>query len=199
MLSEARASLEQFRTADTLAEKRRAWSHFLYSADAIREKLKAGSQDAGGSTAGWWGKVTHELKGDQVFAYIQAARNSDYHGVEEVAVAEPSYFAIGPIRILLDAPEEASLAEQARAGTQERFYIDGMPATKEQVADTGLGFVGPRPAELRLVQVSNRGVAFDPATTHLGQDIDGTDPLVVGQAVMAHLASILIDAQKYVD
>jgi hypothetical protein len=80
-LDYARGAVESLSKAKNAKEVGRAWQEYLSNIDAIYEKLRNGAK-YNGVSEGWYGRVKHARKTDELLRYLHHARNADLHGLD---------------------------------------------------------------------------------------------------------------------
>lgn len=81
-LDYARGAVEALAKGKNSKEIGRAWQEYLSNIDAIYEKLRNGSK-YNGASEGWYGRVKHIRKTDELLRYLHHARNADLHGLDQ--------------------------------------------------------------------------------------------------------------------
>jgi hypothetical protein len=199
-LASAQAAVVEFENGLTVGAQKQAWWRFLTDSAAVYEKLKAGSIDAGGRSAGWFGRVTAARKGDPLLAYIHHARNCEYHGLEETVAARGRSIGIhdaqGRLMFGFVGPSDENDEPTAPpSDIQSDLYVNDVEITAENSHSHGLS-APIRPASLYLVDVvdGRSGKKFPPPELHLGAKIDGTNPSCVAKATIDYLQYLVEQA-----
>jgi hypothetical protein len=196
----ARDAIGDFGGADNLLRQRKAWWHFLQASSAVYEKLKVGATQTGGATYGWWSRVVKERREDQLLNYIHQARNCSHHGIEEFTEDVGGSVQIGPLSFNYDPDENRSFTEETDQFSERRgtLYINGVAVTEKEAVATGLFRRHKSALVLTPVTNDHYGDTFSTADEHLGDKIDGRDPLVVGKAALEYYRNLLTAAQYFV-
>lgn len=185
-LEKARLALQRLEQTKDPVETESAWSDLILAASSIYSKLEQGSKITG-SAVGWYGRKSHERKNDPLLSYLLHARNADEHGIKDIT-------------------------RVAKGEGQIRFYEPFDPAKlegkkliigRDPLGNLVLGKSSDAPFSVEvhneptcvLVPVKDRGVSYQPPTTHLGQQLDDTTPLAVGRLAVLYLEALINDAR----
>jgi hypothetical protein len=157
-----------------------AWGDFLLAANSIYSKLEAGAK-GGGPSDGWFGRMTHERRNDELLSYIHHARNTEEHGLAATTVREPGGIAINGDVII-----------SGGIGPGQRLDVTGIPGGRPPSIQI-------RNPSVKLVPVLDRyRKVFQVPTKHLGAVLDDCSPRNVAGLALNYLR-VLIDAgAKYI-
>src|SRR5262249_41256727 len=145
-VAKAEASLAAMRGAKSYAEFRAGWSDFLLAGGRVYTKLEQGAK-SNNKSAAWFGKQKHERRTDPLLSYIWHARNADEHGLAEITEHTPGGIGIG-------STGQTHIKSMAISGRK----ITHLDATGSPLVVT------ITPDRVRLMQVIDRGVAYNPPT-----------------------------------
>lgn len=179
-IKEMELALLRMQNSKVLTEFDAAWSAFLGSAHRIYSKLEQGAKTKSASAA-WFGRKRHERKTVALLSYIHHARNVDEHGLSEITEKTPGSVAlgVGPGRWRFDGT----------LGPTGAMTITAMGGQVSGVSK----FVEIREPKIRLVQVIDRGIKYDPPKNTDGSDME---PIEAAQLALAHLTHIVEDAKR---
>jgi hypothetical protein len=152
-LKRAREEAQHLRRLKSMDDARRHWFDFLQAANGVFVKLEKGAQNYPKSR-GWWDRLKHRRKKDELLAYLHHARRVEEHGLN--------------FSTELGAPHIELVADD--------YVIPEDRRGKEVILN-----LGPRmkrikttlPAGLQLVDVvdDQYGDVFPVPTTHLGKPL----------------------------
>lgn len=200
-LSSARFAIRAFEDAKNVGEQKRAWWQFLTAASAVFEKLRAGAHESGGRSSAWYGRLKAARKADPLLSYVHHARDADYHGIEESSAAKPFTYGIHDARgnlmfgfVASEPSDDESISSPPNLKAD--LYVDNTEITPENAAQFGVG-APIQAARVYLVDVVDDrfGDRFPTPKSHLGEVIDGTNPLEVAKATVAYLEKVIVEAR----
>lgn len=163
------------------------WVEFLTLSATIFEKIKAGAGKSG-SSYGWFGKKIKDRKDDPLLSYVQHARNSEQHGIEDITQTWDRHRfvgAAGSVLTGLNVPEGAIVGE-----------IIAFDASGHRVRLTT-----SQSKEVRLVAVHDKkhNVSFDVPKSHLGNQLpDNLTPEYVAGLALEYLKDLIAQAKELV-
>ena len=176
----AAAKLNAMQNAVDLASYAQLWSEFLGHIQRTFTKMKIATTK--GASKGWYDKIESQRRDDELLSYIRHARNADEHGVEPVTVQRPGGIGIGP-----------------KIGNS--LYVDHLEIRNGEM------IIGPElaknakiefiPASVHLSSVRDRGLDYQPPRNHLGTTLQETTPIVVAQAALKYLQTMLSEAEQF--
>lgn len=179
-LEKAQQALRTLKEARSLQEMRDQWHDLLLAASTVFSKLEQGAKGCGQSEA-WFGKRRKERKDDPLLRYVQQARNSAEHSLQD-----------------LTSGTEISVSMRAgdiKAG--QSFGLRRLPDGTMVPATTGDPTkMQIRGRQIRLVPVQNRGVEYNPPNEHLGQPVSNLAD-DVGSKLVLYLEAMLTEAAKF--
>lgn len=177
-LERARPAVERLeRMGFNFTDLESAWWSFLLAASGVYGKLEQGSKGHGPSE-GWFGRVKHQRKADELLSYIHHARNSEEHSIEGSAQQEKMS--------LVAHSKETKLVRDGQGNVTKVIHPVGVPISLQAIAPY-----------LRLVRVTDSrfGDAFDPPTSHLGQSLPDSAPATVARAGLTYLERLIAEAE----
>lgn len=182
--------------AGSISDQGDAWFRFLTAHSAIFEALKAGALDAGGSWSSWFGQIRGVRRRDPLLSYLHHARDCDYHGVAEssarTSARATAFIGDIPIMTISGATfDDDSTIEDLKAANpfaNAKALVNGK--------DVPLRYVLQHQTLALIPVVDERfGDEFPPPRSHLGRDIDGTNPAEVSKLATNYTKRIISDAQ----
>ena len=178
-LHKARNSHGKLVNAQSAGEAESAWSDFLYAAGRIYSKLEKGSKGHSKSEP-WFGRVKNERRTDALLSYIHHARNTDYHGIENVTERK--------LRLTLRGEKGARLyGLVVDHGGQAHHH----PLNTKVIAETTVGL------QLSLVIDDRFGDTFNPPESHLGKAIQDRTPKGISTLAMKYLERLVRDGAEF--
>lgn len=151
-----------------------AWDDFLIAAAGVYSKLEQGAKDDKASAA-WYQGRKQARKHDDLLRYIHHARNSEEHTIAGSVDQVGFRFT--------DCGKDVRLVDRGPG----RLPDVVVPATSS-------GSLKILPPGARLLPVRDRGVVYDPPSTHLGQPIEGRNPYMVTKLAVEYLAAMVTEA-----
>ncbi|MET4211454.1 hypothetical protein [Bradyrhizobium sp. LA2.1] len=184
-LQRADKALYALKTATRYEEAEEAWSDFLLAASTIYSKLEQGSKSKG-SSAGWHGRKKKERKDDPLLSFLHHARNSDEHGIERVAERGGNIRDLGGKPLMFNEYREHVITD-VRDGETGEIKLQNIKAILH----------GP---SLVMIRVHDRGVSYDPPTTHMGKTIEVEDNSLIGVASLGfeYLTKLVAEAETLI-
>jgi hypothetical protein len=178
-LEETKAALCSMESADSLAKMETAWSDFLIKANRVYTKLEQGAK-GNNKSAPWFGRKQSERKKDPLLRYIKNARHADEHGLERVTARHGHGVGLGAAPGKSVAINEPIRISNTEKGSTVEFLGSGKPPS-------GL-VVHFYPPGVRLVEVTNRGVKYQPP--------EDTNPTSVAKKAITCLEALVAEAEK---
>jgi hypothetical protein len=191
-LDRAKAELVAMENADSFKKIEEGWSDFLTMANRVYVKLEQGAKVSGPSK-GWFGLKIHERKVDPLLKYIKNARDVDEHGLQQITDRQDAGVGVKFPTATNDAPV---IVKSGRiAGGQISFELEdpNTPVTIRII-----------PSTVKLVEVINRGVRYQPPEEHMGQPIPQIHPIAhphpvaVARLTVSHLDALIGEAKSRV-
>ena len=175
----AESALREAKLACNQISFYRAWSEFLNSIDAA---YNCYGQSTGvcQRSVEWFKELSRLRKSDPMLQYLWQARNADNHGIEAPAEFVPGRLSMGgdrdfgfsrEISIKLDF-DERTLTQHIQARS-----LDGKPISLKTA-----------PPKALLLPVENRGVTYQPPSSHLGQPLTTLNPIDVGDLALRYFS-----------
>ena len=124
----------------------RRWSEFLVEHQRWFTRMQQALER--GPSAAWFGTLKGSRKSDPLFHYLHQARHADEHGLERIADAQPGSVGIG--------------VGGGRVHIERLIIENGVITHLAGSQDGGPLKVRVTEAHLKLNQVENRGVIYDP-------------------------------------
>lgn len=182
-LESAKARLKDLETSKDYASARRHWYDFLFSSNAVFSILEQGAKGFDKSE-NWLGKKRHERKNDPLLSYLHHARNADEHGI-------PSVTELDRQKIVFVENGKPIAALEGIVGNTGRFQSlsDDKSPNFSKVTELRI-----YPDRAKLIEVSDRGVAYAPPSTHLGSAIDENGPIAVAGLMVRYIESMIDEA-----
>lgn len=196
VVQKAVADLEICKDYDAFSD---IWYTFLVAAKNVYTVLEQGAKTTPQSRQ-WFGSKNQQRKNDPLLRYVTEARNDDEHGLEPISTYVPSVLNIGVTRSGTSSHMKDENGNVfIGCGTAYSFVgakphrLPGM-----QALDGKPILVEDTQAHVKLVRVHDRSRnPHDPPTSHLGEKIDGSSPLVVAKAMTSYLETLVAEAQGF--
>lgn len=189
-LSRAGRARQALSIAKTIEETRSAWSDFLNAVAAIYEILKVGSGKYG-SSAGWYGRVIKERKQDELLRYLHHARNSDYHGLEEVTGDK----GLRVLRLMPDGTYAGAMTTDSGDGDLSSFRSGVInPDGTQTIITTPI--IQTKFATLVAVTDELHGDRFEVPTRHWGEDYNFHEPINAAATATPYLEALVCVADE---
>lgn len=164
------ASMKRAVHPATVHSFRNSWYHFLVAITSVFEILRSTAK-GDRSDDPWFGQYVSEAAKDPLLRYVKQARGVEYHGVEESSIAR-----LGAAEVIGTLTGIATLL--TKDGKSIKQQLVG-----PVVADDP-GFVDNATLEFRhdLQDVQDhRGNIFPVPTSHLGDALEGSGPVLVAE------------------
>jgi hypothetical protein len=187
--------LEFCKDYDTFSD---IWYQFLIASKNIYTQLEQGAKSSAKSTL-WFGERNKFRKSDQLLRYVTEARNSEEHGLQPNSRFVPNELRLGVSKPGMSSEIQDQNGNVFSGCGTAISYSGSMPTSlpKLQALDGKPILAEFHPAHVKLVQVQDRhGNRYDPPTSHLGVQIDGSEPLTVAKAMMTYLEQLLAEAES---
>jgi hypothetical protein len=179
-LSRANAAFEHMENSQRLEDIDSAWSDFLTAAHRIYSKLEQGAKVAEASKI-WFREKKYQRKTDPALQYIHHARNADEHGIVRVTEKTAGGLAlgVGPGAWRFD-------------GTLGPGGAMKITALGDQVPGVSK-FIDVIPSKVRLRDVIDRGVKYEPPKRAEGQELT---PIEVAKSALVMLQELVEQAES---
>jgi hypothetical protein len=148
-------------------------------------KLKIAAKD--GPAKGWYDKIEHARKTDELLIYVRHARNADEHGVEEITQKQ--------MRHILMKPKDRTKRTQVDYVGMRTDPSGNTTVAAGPIAMQNLN-IEVTPSKVVLIPVRDRGSTYQPPAQHLGMPIT-PDPIEVARLALAYLEATLADAEQF--
>jgi hypothetical protein len=185
-LQKAEEAYQRLCEGTSMEDFRSDWTDFLLASNAVYSCLEQGAKRKPQSQQ-WFGQLKNERRKDPLLQYIHQARNADEHGL--AAVFEPSddgFVEVGGPGVTVYG---ATIIEDGNTVFNEK-WPEGL---------TGGKVFNNRRPELVRVRDDRFGDEFDPPESHLGNPINGRNPVLVARAALDYQRKILEIAEHYVN
>ena len=150
------------------------WSEFLVAANRIYTKLEQGAK--AGSSKGWFDSKKHLRRTDPLLSYLQHVRNVDEHGIEQVAELHPPTMAF--------QTDEGRKEIPMTPGTHTIEFFGSPPK------------IGWLPPTVRVIPVVDRGITYEPPSSHLGRRIEDSGLFDIANLALEYLQSLVAEAKE---
>lgn len=170
----------------TVQSFRDNWYQFLVAITSVFEILRSTAKGDWRDEP-WFGQYIGEVRKDPLLLYVKQARGADYHGVEDSSVAR-----LGATEVIDTLRCTATfLTNEGRSIKQQldAIVVEGDPGFDENVS-----------SEFRHVLKDvqdHRGNIFLVPTSHLGEMLESSDPLLIaGKALEYHRRLVAMARQR---
>ena len=179
-LLRAQRCISRMKSAKSYDEYDEAWSDFLSRIENVFNRIKVAAEYHH-QYPSFSSKTNHLRSTDSLLIYLKQARNSAHHGI-----ADTSKFVSGGFSINPATPGAAvhirslTIDEQGNA-----TIIPGSPIKLEL-----------HPSTIEAIPCRNRGVTYNPPTSHLGEVLDSKSPVLIAELGMEFYSSYLLEAEE---
>ncbi|MDN3571820.1 hypothetical protein [Methylobacterium longum] len=178
--SKALSDLESIKNYDDFID---IWYVLLTASKNFYTILEQGSKISAQSRQ-WYGAKKQERRSDPLLRYMYEARNDDEHGLNLGSEDVPGSLAIGVNKPGFSSAMSIS-GTFGPGGNLSVKSLDGKPVLVEQTLP-----------HARLISVRDRSnVEYKPPTEHKGQPLESNLPLPVAKLMVAHLETMIVQAQ----
>ena len=164
-LEHARTALEKLAAAPDVDSLDQHWTSLLRHLERTWNKAVAQLKRSP-KFQGWpeRGHIEQLRSSDPLLAYLRFARGADEHGIDPIATKTPGAIGINPAEGTSMYIEEMTIrGGHIRIKSPNRLKIDVIAA------------------KYTLSAVTNRGVQYPVPTTHLGEQLPGSDPVTLAK------------------
>jgi hypothetical protein len=175
----AAGKLQEIRGANQLEKISELWSEYLTCIQRSYTKLRIACRN--GPSKGWCDKVFHTRDDDELLKYVLHARNADEHGIAKITKEKSGGVGLNP-------------KEGNFLGVDELTISGGRLSMGPALAANAK--IETFPAEVLLVPVRERGVAYAVPSMHLGNKLADVNLLAVAEAADQFLRAKLDEADK---
>lgn len=159
------------------------WYSFLTAAKNVYTVLEQAAKVSPQSRQ-WFGRKASERRADELLQYLYEARNDDEHGLEPISRHESGSLAIGVAKPgFSNAMRIGGMI--GPGGSLQVESLDGKPILIEHI-----------PSRFLLNEVRARGRIVQVPAKHKGQELDDQSPLAVATLGLAHLVSLVDEAER---
>lgn len=189
-LEKARAALLRLEEAKSLDEAESAWLDILLAGNGIYSKLQHGSEISSKAKA-WFGGVKHLRRTDPLLSYMHHARNSDEHGLEDVA----NKISAGSATITFTEESPNLIREK---GLKIFVNVDANGKINIISSNKDAAFATMYNSDALILNTVNDkrfGDSFAPPSSHLGEQLSETSPVFVGRLYLTYLDNLISQAR----
>ncbi len=189
----AERAVENLRNCILFDEVEVAWSDFLHASHRIFTKLEVGL-GSGGKEGYWWGRIKHKRKKDELLSYILHARNSDEHGINEIA----SRHSLVTTCLLNPGDPKGKTFDLYLYDEAGEFSVSPAVRIEKNGIAQEVEVVRQR-RKLVLKRVVDRGRWYDPPTIHQGLKVSEPEAFVVADIGVSFLSKIIEEAEAFAE
>lgn len=178
----ARGKVAAMTTASDIKILAQLWEEFLTVQQQVFLRLKKAFER--GPSKLWSDTIDHERRTDDMLRYVEQARHANEHGINNITEKHNSMVAIKP----RDGSTSLSVdyMEIDNTGPITKIVMDPATAAKISIDFT--------PGSVKLIAVRNRGVNYDPPSSHLGYPII-CSPIPIAELTIEYLAKKINEAE----
>jgi hypothetical protein len=179
-LRAARTALGRMRAARTFDELEDGWRDFLGALEKAWLKAERECQAVRAQFEPWQQQFRTERKADPLLRYLSHARNADTHTIQDTVNQSPPSVGLGP-------------------AYGNSWYINRLEIRNGQITHYSgdkpmkITFI---PGRLELLAVVDRGVNYDPPTSHREKPLSKTDPASVAAVGLAYYEVFVAEAER---
>jgi hypothetical protein len=172
-LQHAREKVSAMTAATDIRILARLWEEFLTLQQQVFLRLSKAFER--GHSKSWSDAVINEKRSDDMLRYVMHARNADEHGINSISEANMGKVTINP--------------RQGMTLSVNRMVVDTRGPTPiiamdpETAANATITFI---PASVKVLPVRDRGVDYNPPTSHLGDPIISS-PISIAEMTISYL------------
>ena len=199
-LISAREAYEAYESAKAKSDidaAKRHWWLFLESINGVFLKIEQGVKCCD-QCATWFGKFKYHLKTDPLLHYIQHARNSAEHGLEEIVPHAPqslNFDPVGPTELgfhLAGFQFEGQTEENPAPAKITVGYTDG---TVKDVTKLYKQTYGDRQFVLAKVSSPRHPKIVEPPKKHLEFKLKGNDPSELAGLALSYFDRMIAESK----
>ncbi|VVN76553.1 hypothetical protein [Pseudomonas fluorescens] len=161
-LAAARRAIDSMKSAKTFAEFDSSWRTYLFCIEKLWKKTEAACALVRNKFEPWQAKYNRLRSDDLLLSYLQQARNADNHSIQDFTDIKPH---TTQLRTIDPKPGQTHFIKSISWGPNGEMIYEGDPVLVVEIP--------PHPV---AVPVKNRGVMYEPPSTHLDQLIDNQHP-----------------------
>jgi hypothetical protein len=168
------------RRARNFDELEDGWRDYLGALEKAWLKAERECQTVRDQFEPWQQPFRAERKSDPLLCYLTHARNADTHTIQDTLNQTAPTVGLGP-------------------AYGNSWYIEKLEIRNGQITH----YSGDKPLKttfipgrLELVTVIDRGVSYQPPTTHRGKPLSKTDPVSVAEVGLAYYEGFILEADR---
>lgn len=188
-LASAKARLSDLESSKDYDSARRHWYDFLLSSNAIFSVLEQGAKGIGQSDA-WFSGKKRERKTDELLCYLHHARNADEHNIPSVTELDRQKLVL----VEGDKPV-AAIEDVTDTGNRGEFRGVYRKLGTEEPNLRKVTNIHVYPDRAKLIRVTDRGVGYDPPSSHLGSPLDDNGPNAVARLMVQYVERLVSEAE----
>ena len=181
-LASAKAHLKRLDASKKYDDERRHWYDFLLSSNGAFSSLEQGSKGFGKSEA-WFAKKRQERRSDSLLCYLQHARNADEHGIRPVTELDCQKI------VMVEDGKPVAAIENVVGNTGTFRVLSDSEPNLQKINEMRI-----YPDRAKLIRVTDRGVAYDPPSEHLGLAIQDNGPIAVARLMVQYIEPMIAEA-----
>lgn len=180
-LEKARLEIASMKTATDLNVLEEHWKRLLHRIERAWNK-SVSQLKRSPKYQGWVerGRIEQLRRKDPLLCYLINARGADEHAIDDIVAREEGYIGINP-------------AEGDYLHINELSIKNGI-MTIDSDQPLRVDF---KPAKTKLAPVTNRGRVYNPPVTHLGEDLERTDPIDIAEIGVAFYEKYFKKAEEF--
>lgn len=178
-LSSAERAVAGMRNAKSLDEFEVEWRAYLNAIEKLWQKVEGCCQGVRAAFQPWQGTYQRLRKKDMLLRYLKQARDADNHSVQDITKVQPGsrgYKFVNP---------RGGYIKHMEIRNGEVVHYEGDPMIVEDTP--------PQPI---AVPVKNHGEWFNPPTSHLGEPIRTSHPVVLAELGLKFYSEYLHEVEK---
>jgi hypothetical protein len=176
----AEKAFERMRTEHRYLEFAAEWQTFVDRLEKAWAKAERECQPFRNKFEPWQGTFKALRKSDALLLYLSQSRHADQHSVQ----------------VLMGFPMAALTLTLPPLATVEIQIDEEKGQLKVTAGDQDIQFsLPPLPKRFCLFPITNQGREYLPPIEHLGEKIDGTNPLIVAEKGLAFYRDFLRQAE----
>lgn len=186
----AHAKVAAMRAASDVASLARLWEEFLTAQQQVFLRLKKAFEQ--GPSKAWCDSITNDQRSDDMLQYAMHARNANEHGIENITDTKPQQLGI---KLRPDTSVAVNELTLDARGSSPKVTMDAETAANFAAVGASIVFT---PGSIKLVAVRDRGIDYEPPTSHFGVQITQS-PLHIAELTALYLSNKIVEAQSKFD
>ncbi|EFH8448843.1 hypothetical protein GHR28_05005 [Escherichia coli] len=179
-LVRAKRCVERMKNAKSYDEYDEAWSDFLSRIENVYGKIKVAAAQHK-KYPSFSSKTNYLRDSDSLLIYLKQARNSAHHGIADTSKYVPGGFSIYPEK-QGGMVHIKSISFDSNGGAT---IVPGSPMRVEVTQSS-----------VEAVPCRNRGITYNPPQSHLGQEVNSKNPIVIAELGITFYESYLLCAEE---